>query len=148
MRRGRSPTPEGVTEDGQSGEARPPIWDDAGFRQRVKAIAQSKGIRITVLLAEAGLSHDYLQKQVAARRIDAILMLARGLGVDPAVLLGLPYPLKRQQKLAKLVANIGAQLFLLYDEHNDNGGGPIDRKKVVDLIMSLIEDGEEKDRAI
>ena len=65
-----------------------PVWDDAAFKQRVRAAAEKAGMRPREALREAGVSQGYLDKSGQGRASDVIEKLATILNVSPAYLAG------------------------------------------------------------
>jgi hypothetical protein len=63
------------------------LWDDAAFKERVKAAAERKGITVQQALAEVEVSRHYLEKQADGRSTNTVLNLARVLGVPATELL-------------------------------------------------------------
>jgi transcriptional regulator with XRE-family HTH domain len=72
-----------------NGELKDLAWDDAAFKERVKAAAQRKGVTMRQALEAAGVSPYYLKKTVEGRSTNTVLNLARVLDVPPAEMFGL-----------------------------------------------------------
>ena len=101
-------------------------WSEERFAERVVKLAQARGMSVTAVMRQAGLTGDFLAHPPrSGRRIDSLTRIARVLQVTVSHLIGdneAPLPtatLAKNRTMISLVANIA--LYLAAEEYGSNG---------------------------
>jgi len=73
-----------------------PVWSEKAFQQRVALRAQQLGQPLKVLLAQQGVGHDTVQRNVGSRSIKTLERIAAALKWDLAEVIGYPGLINRE----------------------------------------------------
>lgn len=139
-------------EDSQEANSPRPEWDDAAFVRQVTEAAEARGMTVSDVMRAAGVARDYLNKApMLGRNIGQVLKIARFLGIDPVVLMGLGsdksgdqpaiHGIKltpRQIDRLTMVASIAAQLKVALDPRPEMAEE--DSRRLIDVVLRAVAD--------
>lgn len=119
------------------------LWNDESFRQRVERFANERGRSGAEVCRAAGLSRDYLLKAAgtAGRSIEALMRIARELGITLPELVGQDEPTTKESDEALerllIVAEVASHLYLALAARPSTGD--LTRKQILDAVLEIIE---------